>query len=76
MLAECFRVELDADKELYVFVGDSPNDAPMFAAFPNAPGVANVRDFQGWLAAAPTYVTQARAGAGFAELAEALLAVR
>ncbi len=76
MLAECFRVELDADKELYVFVGDSPNDAPMFAAFPNAVGVANVRDFQGWLAAAPTYVTQARAGAGFAELAEALLAVR
>jgi HAD superfamily hydrolase (TIGR01484 family) len=76
MLAECFRVDLDTDKELYVFVGDSPNDAPMFAAFPNAVGVANVRDFEGRLAAAPAYVTHASAGTGFAELAEALLAVR
>ncbi len=76
MLAECFGVDLDADKARYVFVGDSPNDAPMFAAFPNAVGVANVRDFEGRLAAAPAYVTEARAGAGFAELAEALLSAR
>ena len=30
-------------RERFVFVGDSPNDAPMFAYFPNAVGVANVR---------------------------------
>ena len=76
MLAECFGVDLDADKEIYVFVGDSPNDAPMFAAFPNAVGVANLRDFEAQLPAAPAYITQAPAGAGFAELAEALLAAR
>ena len=76
MLAECFGVDLDADKEMYVFVGDSPNDAPMFAAFPHAVGVANLRDFEAQLPAAPAYITQAPAGAGFAELAEALLAAR
>ncbi|MCH8808908.1 MAG: HAD-IIB family hydrolase [Proteobacteria bacterium] len=76
MLAECFGVDLDADKEIYVFVGDSPNDASMFAAFPNAVGVANLRDFEAQLPAAPAYITQAPAGAGFAELAEALLAAR
>ena len=76
MLAECFGVDLDADREVYVFVGDSPNDAPMFGAFPNAVGVANLRDFEDRLAAKPAFITQARAGAGFAELAAALLDAR
>jgi hypothetical protein len=73
MLAECFGVDLDADKEIYVFVGDSPNDAPMFAVFPNAVGVANLHDFEDRLTAKPAFITRARAGAGFAELAAALL---
>ena len=73
LLAECFGVDLDADRERYVFVGDSPNDGPMFAYFANAVGVANVRDFRDRLEAAPAYVTNGRAGSGFAELAEVLL---
>ena len=76
MLAECFDIDLDADKQDFVFAGDSPNDAPLFRFFPNAVGVANVRDFTDRLEAAPAYVTEARAGAGFAELAAAVLAAR
>jgi hydroxymethylpyrimidine pyrophosphatase-like HAD family hydrolase len=57
-------------------VGDSPNDAPMFAFFPHAVGVANVRDFAGRLAHEPKYVTAAAAGAGFREAADLILAVR
>jgi len=74
MLSECFAIDGEAAKRACVFVGDSPNDAPMFAFFPNAVGVANVRDFEGRLAAEPAYVTRSRAGAGFAELAAALIA--
>ena len=74
MLDEAFGIDFEAEKDHFVFAGDSPNDAPMFAAFPNAVGVANVRDFEGRLPAAPAFVTEARSGAGFAELAEALLA--
>ena len=76
MLEECFAIDAGAAKELCVFVGDSPNDAPMFAFFPNAVGVANVRDFKDQLTAAPAYVTPSRAGAGFAELAAALIAAK
>ena len=76
MLDECFAIDLEAEKETFVYAGDSPNDAPMFAWFPNAVGVANVRDFAGRLAAEPAYVTEARCGAGFAELARELIAVR
>lgn len=73
LLARHFQ--LDAGRELTsaVYVGDSPNDAPMFAYFPKSVGVANVRRFAGRMAAEPNYVTHASYGAGFAELAAYLL---
>jgi hypothetical protein len=73
LLAEAFGTDLDAERGRMVFVGDSPNDAPMFAHFPNAVGVANVRVFADRIPTLPAYVTQAEAGAGFAELAGFLL---
>jgi len=73
-LAEVFGIDLDAERERFVFVGDSPNDAPMFAYFPNAVGVANVREFADRILALPAYVTQSEAGVGFAEIAQFLLA--
>ncbi|MFQ5984046.1 MAG: HAD-IIB family hydrolase [Alphaproteobacteria bacterium] len=76
MLKEIFRLDLDRRRKACVFVGDSPNDVPMFAYFPHATGVANIARFAGRLAAEPRWVTERPGGHGFAELAEALLAVR
>jgi hypothetical protein len=76
MMSEVFDVDLDAEKDVFVFVGDSPNDQPMFEFFPNAVGVANLENFESRLTAKPAYITAAPAGAGFAEVAAALLAVR
>jgi hypothetical protein len=73
LFAERFGLDLDAANREVVFAGDSPNDSPMFGFFRNSVGVANVRRFEGLLAAAPKYVTRAASGAGFAELAEYLL---
>ncbi len=73
LLAERFGVDADADNRAWVFVGDSPNDAPMFGFFAHSVGVANVKRFGAQLVAAPKFVTQAAAGAGFAELAAHLL---
>jgi len=70
---ERFGVDLDAERAQFAFAGDSPNDSPMFAYFPNSIGVANVRRFENLLAAAPAYVTQAEAGMGFAEIVTRLL---
>ncbi|WP_043831898.1 HAD-IIB family hydrolase [Muricoccus aerilatus] len=58
------------------FLGDSPNDAPLFAAVPFSVGVANVVPHLDSIAAAPAYVTRAPGGRGFAEFAEGLLAAR
>jgi hypothetical protein len=76
LLEARFGVGPEAAREQVLFVGDSPNDAPMFAHFVHAVGVANVRDFVGRLVAEPAWVTEARGGAGFAELAAALLEAR
>jgi HAD superfamily hydrolase (TIGR01484 family) len=76
LFRERFATDLAKARDTVVFVGDSPNDEPMFRFFPLAVGVANVRDFEDRLAAKPAYVTRARAGLGFAELADALLSAR
>jgi HAD superfamily hydrolase (TIGR01484 family) len=73
LLREEFGIDLDAERERFVFVGDSPNDAPMFAHFPNSVGVANVMRFGDRLRSLPRYVTRAECGAGFAEMAQALI---
>jgi hypothetical protein len=76
MMSELFGVDLDAAREAYAFSGDSPNDAPMFGFFPNGVGVANVREFADAMPHLPTWITAARSGAGFVELAHALIAAR
>jgi len=76
LMRELFALDVDAARDTFVFAGDSPNDAPMFAFFPNAVGVANVRDFLDRIATPPAWITAQEAGAGFAELADALLAAR
>jgi len=76
LMREEFHVDLETTRANHVFVGDSPNDAPMFAFFPHAVGVANIREFAGRLAHEPRYVTRNASGAGFCEVAELLLAAR
>jgi HAD superfamily hydrolase (TIGR01484 family) len=76
LMRERYGLELAAERERCMFVGDSPNDAPMFAYLPHAVGVANVRDFAARMSALPAYVTPSRCGAGFAELAQTLITAR
>lgn len=73
LLAEAFLLEMDDELERIVFVGDSPNDGPMFGYFPHSVGLANVWRFTAALTALPSWVTEAEAAVGFVELAAALL---
>jgi hypothetical protein len=59
-----------------IFVGDSPNDQPMFAFFPHAVGVANVAAFADRMTSLPAWVTRREGGGGFVEMADILLAGR
>lgn len=70
------RWQEPVEPDRWLFVGDSANDEPMFAFFPHAVGVANVARFLPRMRAHPRYVTPSPGGAGFAELAAHILALR
>lgn len=73
MAARLFGVQLDSVLARWLFVGDSTNDQPMFKALPLTVGVANLLRFRDQLQHWPAYITQAERGAGFAEVASAVL---
>lgn len=76
ILRELWGRKLDEELHRWVYVGDSTNDQLMFQHFPLSVGVANVRRFVPQLQHLPRYITPSERGAGFAELAQVLLAAR
>jgi HAD superfamily hydrolase (TIGR01484 family) len=72
------RLGMDIDKqnEAVLFVGDSPNDAPMFGFFANSCGVANIRHFLSMTTQLPKWIASEESGAGFVEVAHKILAAR
>lgn len=67
----------EADMKKYcAFVGDSPNDEPMFEFFPHSFAVANIGEYLDQLLSKPAYVTEGAESAGFCELADRLLAIK
>ena len=67
---------LPAQLRHWVFIGDSSNDEVMFEHMQHSAGVANIARFLGQLQHAPRYLCEQARGAGFAELARALLQAR
>ena len=74
LFAEVFKDDLEAVKEDVIFIGDSPNDVPMFRFFPHAVGVANIVQFKEKIKHSPAYVTYQEGGYGFAEMVDVILA--
>jgi hydroxymethylpyrimidine pyrophosphatase-like HAD family hydrolase len=73
LLSEVFGIDDRNACAHYAFVGDSGNDAAMFAHYPQSIGVANVTHHLAQLAALPAYVTMQSFGAGFVEVAHVIL---
>jgi HAD superfamily hydrolase (TIGR01484 family) len=74
MLRRLFGRDLDAERERWLYIGDSTNDQAMFGFFALSVGVANLCDFAAQLQTWPAFITQGERGAGFAEVAERLVA--
>jgi hypothetical protein len=70
---ERWRLDLDANKERFLFCGDSPNDEPMFQYFPYTAGVKNILDFAGRMSHLPAFIATQDGGEGFAEIVETIL---
>lgn len=56
-----------------IYIGDSPNDEPMFASFKYSVGVANLRKYLDRIHSQPLWITESESGAGFTEMARRLI---
>jgi HAD superfamily hydrolase (TIGR01484 family) len=72
-VAEVLAVDIEAERQAFLYVGDSLNDEPMFRFFPNSVGVATVSRLLDRLSAPPRWVTRGPGGVGFTEIADTLL---
>lgn len=73
LLATRWNVDPTVARQRWAFIGDSENDAACFAAFATT---FAVRNFRGRPSVSPRFVTVAERGAGFAEAARHLVALR
>lgn len=70
---ERWALDLDLEKERFLYCGDSPNDESMFAYFPYSIGVKNVLRFKDRMGFLPAFITEHEGGEGFAEVVEKVL---
>jgi HAD superfamily hydrolase (TIGR01484 family) len=75
-LSRRFGWEAEPGIREVVFVGDSPNDEPMFARFPLACAVANIRRYEPYIRRLPGFAASKECGEGFAEIADVILEKR
>jgi len=73
MLAAEFGMDETTARARAIYVGDSPNDVPMFECFEYTVGVANIRQFLPRLRCTPRWVTSSEGGFGFSEFTDVLL---
>jgi HAD superfamily hydrolase (TIGR01484 family) len=59
-----------------LFIGDSPNDEPLFGGFAHSIAVGNIRGFLGRLRQLPEFITEKDSAEGFTEAVRTILAKR
>jgi HAD superfamily hydrolase (TIGR01484 family) len=60
-------VQFPTIAESSIFIGDSPNDEPLFEGFEHSIAVGNIRDFLPGIRHRPEFITQADCSEGFCE---------
>jgi len=63
----------DIDIEECIYIGDSPNDEPMFKEFPLSVGVKSVEKYAEFMTDYPSYITNKDGNQGFEELVKFIL---
>ena len=78
LLRQEHGIDLDSERRHFFFLGDSPNDGPMFAFFPHSGGVAGIHRFwkSGLMEQLPPFLTSKEGGFGFEEALKIILQKR
>ena len=68
--------DYDLDKENVIYIGDSPNDSPMFRCFPLSVGVSSISNYKDVIDNHPKYVCTKDGDNGFVELADFIFSTK
>ena len=74
--SDILNLDIDSENARVIFVGDSPNDGPMFGFFAHSCGVANVARFDPETFSPPRFVADRAGGNGFVQIADRILSAR
>lgn len=55
------------------YIGDSPNDEPLFENFKHTFGVANIKNFENQMQHLPAYISPSESGKGFCEIVDRIV---
>ena len=75
-LKDTMNMRLEQLQDRIVFIGDSPNDEPMFAELESSIAVANIAPYLGRLKYLPLYITENESASGFVEATATILRKR
>ena len=73
LLSKEFNFDPKKDSNHIVYIGDSPNDEPMFKRFLLSIGVANINKYKSMMKVLPSYIASKPYGEGFSESVSFLL---
>jgi HAD superfamily hydrolase (TIGR01484 family) len=76
VLAESHALDVTTNPNAVLYVGDSTNDAPMFAFFRHTVGVSTITRYLSEIPTLPNWITTGAGGAGFVEVANAVILSR
>jgi hydroxymethylpyrimidine pyrophosphatase-like HAD family hydrolase len=76
LLERVYHLTSEEAQRRVLYIGDSPNDEPMFEFFPLSVGVANIAPMLRFMKTHPRWISSDPGGHGFAHLADLLAAER
>ncbi|NTF52914.1 HAD-IIB family hydrolase [Agrobacterium rhizogenes] len=76
VLFERYGLDIDSERNAVLYVGDSTNDAPMFAFFSHTVGVSTVTEYLHQIPVPPRWISEGPGGTGFVEAAYAVIAAK
>lgn len=75
-IAEFYQTDFSQIIRKATYIGDSPNDEPIFRVFPLTIAVANIKDFIDEISYLPNYITHEESAYGFKEAVDTILKKR
>ncbi|RKX97179.1 MAG: HAD family hydrolase [Spirochaetes bacterium] len=75
-IAEVYQTDFSQIIRKATYIGDSPNDEPIFRVFPTTIAVANLKDFIDEISHLPNYITHKESAYGFREAVDTILKKR